>query len=148
MHDLSQIAGFDWDEGNNLKSADKHSVSQIEAEQVFADSRLLIVDDVKHSQDEVRYHALGRTIDNRLLHVTFTFRAGSLNQFPVFAAKPRNESSGKDMIPRTTWTGAKLSVCNSPISSFPQPPFRSACREDCSIASRSPPTSAMCPINH
>ena len=75
MLDLSQIVGFDWDDGNSLKSADKHSVSQAEAEQVFADSRHLLADDVKHSQREVRYHALGQTLENRLLHVTFTLRA-------------------------------------------------------------------------
>ena len=74
MRDLSQIIGFDWDDGNSLKSAEKHSVSQPEAEQVFADERLIIADDVKHSQDEPRYHALGRTIEGRLLHVTFTLR--------------------------------------------------------------------------
>jgi uncharacterized DUF497 family protein len=74
MLDLSQIVGFDWDDGNSLKSAEKHSVSQAEAEQVFADSQLLIADDVKHSQEEARYHALGRTFDGRLLHVTFTLR--------------------------------------------------------------------------
>ncbi len=74
MFDLSQIVGFDWDDGNSLKSAEKHSVSQAEAEQVFADSQLLIADDVKHSQEEARYHALGRTFDGRLLHVTFTLR--------------------------------------------------------------------------
>ncbi len=51
MPDLSQIVGFDWDDGNNLKSADKHSVAQAEAEQVFTDERLLIADDVRHSQD-------------------------------------------------------------------------------------------------
>ena len=75
MLDLSPITGFDWDDGNSLKSVDKHSVSQVEAEQVIADIRLLLADDVKHSQDEVRYHALGRTLENRLLHVTFTLRA-------------------------------------------------------------------------
>jgi uncharacterized DUF497 family protein len=74
MLDLGQIVGFDWDDGNSLKSAEKHSVSQVEAEQVFADSRLLIADDVRHSQDEVRHHALGRSLDGRLLHVTFTLR--------------------------------------------------------------------------
>jgi uncharacterized DUF497 family protein len=74
MLDLGQIVGFDWDDGNSLKSAEKHSVSQAEAEQVFADSQLLIADDVKHSQEEARYHVLGRTFDGRLLHVTFTLR--------------------------------------------------------------------------
>jgi len=74
MFDLSQIVGFDWDDGNSLKSTEKHSVSQAEAEQVFADSWLMIADDVKHSQHEERYHAMGRTVDGRALHVTFTLR--------------------------------------------------------------------------
>jgi len=74
MSDLSQITGFDWDEGNRTKSASKHSVSQTEAEQVFLDQQILLVEDLKHSQDEARYHALGRAVDGRLLHVTFTLR--------------------------------------------------------------------------
>ena len=74
MIDLSQIVGFDWDDGNRWKSAEKHSVSQAEAEQVFADSELLLAEDVKHSEEEARYQALGRTVEGRLLHVTFTLR--------------------------------------------------------------------------
>ncbi len=77
MLDRSQIAGFDWDDANSLKSAERHSVSHAEAEQVFADEKLMIVDDVKHGQDEPRYHALGRTIEGRPLHVTFTLREDS-----------------------------------------------------------------------
>lgn len=74
MLDLSQITGFDWDDGNTSKSAQKHSVSQAEAERTFADARLLIAEDVRHSQDEAHYHALGQTSSGRLLHVTFTLR--------------------------------------------------------------------------
>jgi uncharacterized protein len=74
MLDLSQALGFDWDDGNSLKSAERHSVSQAEAEQVFADENLLLAEDVKHSQDEARYHALGRTVEARLLQVTFALR--------------------------------------------------------------------------
>ncbi len=74
MLDLSQITGFDWDDGNGRQSAEKHAVSQVEAEQIFADGRLFIADDVAHSQDEPRYQALGRTIEGRLLHATFTLR--------------------------------------------------------------------------
>jgi uncharacterized DUF497 family protein len=87
MPDLGRIAGFDWDDGNRLKSAAKHSVSQAEAEQVFADNRVLIADDVKHGQDEARFHALGRTIDGRLLHVTFTLRH---NQTKIRVISARN----------------------------------------------------------
>jgi uncharacterized protein len=74
MLDLSQIVGFDWDDGNSRKSLDKHSVSQMEAEQVFVDPRLLIFIDEKHSAQEIRYHAYGSTAAGRRLQVSFTLR--------------------------------------------------------------------------
>lgn len=73
MIDLSKIIGFDWDEGNARKN-DKHHVSQSEAEQVFFNEPLLIVSDVKHSNQEIRLHGLGKTDAERLLHLTFTLR--------------------------------------------------------------------------
>lgn len=72
MIDWERIEGFDWDEGNSRKSADKHGVSQSEAEQMFFNEPLLIVHDARHSGTEARFHALGRTDLGRLLHVTFT----------------------------------------------------------------------------
>jgi uncharacterized protein len=75
MLDLGRIAGFDWDEGNARKSVEKHDVSQGEAEQIFFNDPLLIVEDVVHSVREMRLHALGRTDAGRLLHVTFTLRS-------------------------------------------------------------------------
>lgn len=74
MIDWKQIVGFDWDAGNERKSFDKHAVSRIEAEQVFFNQPLLVLVDQKHSQDEVRYHALGKSDEGRLLHITFTLR--------------------------------------------------------------------------
>jgi len=74
MIDLRQIVGFDWDDGNRRKSADKHDVSQLEAESVFMNQPLLLQEDLKHSGSERRLHALGRTTAGRLLHVTFTLR--------------------------------------------------------------------------
>ena len=74
MLDLERIEGFDWDEGNARKSAEKHQVSQGEAEQIFFNDPLLIVEDTRHSVHEPRLHALGRTDDGRLLHVSFTLR--------------------------------------------------------------------------
>lgn len=74
MIDTDQIAGFDWNEGNNRKSADKHDVSQAEAESIFFNDPLIVVEDTKHSEDAARCHALGRTGQNRLLHITFTLR--------------------------------------------------------------------------
>ena len=73
MIDLARIVGFEWDEGNARKN-EKHGVAQSEAEQVFFDSRLLMVADPTHSAGEPRYHALGTTLDQRHLHISFTLR--------------------------------------------------------------------------
>ena len=53
MIDLSTITGFDWDEGNARKNK-RHGVSMAEAEQVFFNTPLLMLDDVAHSQSESR----------------------------------------------------------------------------------------------
>jgi uncharacterized DUF497 family protein len=74
MIDWAQITGFDWDEGNSRKSVEKHSVYQSETEQIFFNEPLLVLEDSKHNQKEARYHALGKTDDARLLHITFTLR--------------------------------------------------------------------------
>ena len=73
MIDLAKITGFDWDEGNSRKNV-KHSVATAESEQVFFNAPLLLLEDVKHSQMEPRFHALGKTDDGRLLHISFTLR--------------------------------------------------------------------------
>ena len=78
MIDFSAITGFNWDDGNARKN-EKHGVSMAEAEQVFFNAPLLLVEDTSHSQAECRLHALGKTDDGRTLHITFTLRqSGSL----------------------------------------------------------------------
>ena len=74
MLDLTRIEGFQWDAGNSRKSEEKHAVGQGEAEQVFFNDPLLVVDDEGHSVRELRLHALGKTDAGRLLHITFTLR--------------------------------------------------------------------------
>jgi uncharacterized protein len=86
MIDLGQIVGFDWDEGNIRKSADKHDVSQAEAESIFFNDPLILVEDSSHSDMEQRFNALGRTGQNRLLHVTFTLR-GNGTMIRVISAR-------------------------------------------------------------
>ena len=78
MIDLGKIVGFNWDDGNARKN-EKHGVSTAEAEQVFFNVPLLLLDDASHSQKEPRLHALGKTDEGRMLHITFTLRqAGQL----------------------------------------------------------------------
>ena len=74
MFNPNEISGFEWDERNSRKN-DKHDVSMAEAEQVFFNSPLLLLEDGVHSQQEIRIHALGKTDDARALHITLTLRA-------------------------------------------------------------------------
>ncbi|MGZ8238311.1 MAG: BrnT family toxin [Methylobacter sp.] len=73
MIDFSQITGFDWVDGNARKN-DKHGVSMAEAEQFFFNAPLLVIDDTQRSQNECRFHVLGKTNEDRMLHITFTLR--------------------------------------------------------------------------
>ncbi len=73
MIDWTKITGFNWDEGN-IRKNEKHGVSMAEVEQVFFNAPLLLLEDTKHSRREPRFHALGKTDDRRLLHITFTLR--------------------------------------------------------------------------
>jgi uncharacterized protein len=74
MIDWARIVGFNWDAGNERKSLEKHRVSQAEAEQAFFNEPLLVLEEDRHSFVEARFHALGRTNEDRRLHITFTLR--------------------------------------------------------------------------
>jgi uncharacterized DUF497 family protein len=86
MIDLQRVEGFEWDPGNVRKN-DKHSVTQAEAEQVFFNDPLLLLPDIKHNHNEMRFYALGKTNEERLLHVTFTFR-GNGTRLRIISTRP------------------------------------------------------------
>jgi uncharacterized DUF497 family protein len=65
--------GFDWDEGNAEKCR-AHGVSIEEIESALISKTRVMVHDVKHSEDERRHVAIGRTVKGRDLFVGFTFR--------------------------------------------------------------------------
>jgi hypothetical protein len=83
MVPVDRITGFDWDKGNERKNA-KHGVSPAQAEQVFMNEPLVVLDDLKHSDTEPRFHALGQTSEGRLLHLTYTIRT---NKIRVISAR-------------------------------------------------------------
>ena len=74
MLDFDSVVGFEWDAGNQRKSEVKHSVTQVEAEEIFFNQPLLISADDKHSDEERRYMALGKTNQARALTLIFTLR--------------------------------------------------------------------------
>jgi uncharacterized DUF497 family protein len=67
-----RVEGFDWDDGNRAKCR-KHGVSFAEIEALFR-SGLRIAPDPKHSHDEDRMIAVGRTGGGRPMFVVFTIR--------------------------------------------------------------------------
>jgi uncharacterized protein len=83
MGPFEKITGFEWDKGNEQKNV-KHGVTPAEAEQVFLNEPLVVLDDLKHSDTEQRFHALGQTGEGRLLHFTFTIRT---NMIRVISAR-------------------------------------------------------------
>ena len=67
-----QVDGFDWDDGNRSK-CQKHGVSIAEIEALFVHGPR-VAPDPKHSEDEDRLIAVGKTGTGRPLFVAFTMR--------------------------------------------------------------------------
>ncbi len=71
---IENCEGFAWDEGNANKNWPPHDVTDSECEDVFFNLPLLIASDKKHSANESRFFALGRTDADRWLFIAFTMR--------------------------------------------------------------------------
>jgi uncharacterized DUF497 family protein len=75
---IFNCTGFDWDDANHEKNWAKHGVTASECEQIFFNSPLVFGYDQKHSQDEERHYALGKTDGGRLLFTVFTIRKNNI----------------------------------------------------------------------
>jgi uncharacterized DUF497 family protein len=73
-----------------IKARSKHGVTQGEAEEVFFNHPLLVVEDEKHSGKELRYLALGATGDGKLLSIVFTLRKKA-TLIRVVSARPMSK---------------------------------------------------------
>ena len=80
---------FDWDEGNQNKNFEKHSVSQREAESVFFDPNKLKYPDPKHSSIEPRFVLVGKTELCRKLFIVYTDRN---NKIRIISARDLNKN--------------------------------------------------------
>ena len=80
-----RVSGFDWDEGNR-KKCQQHGLSIAQIEGLFTHGPR-IAPDHKHSADEDRLIAVGRTGTGRPAFVAFTIRVKNNRRFirPVTA---------------------------------------------------------------
>ena len=88
MLDLSKITGFEWDQGNIDKSFKKHGITPNEAEEVFLDEDILLLKDIKHSQQEGRFKAIGKIARGSILFLAFTVRR---NKIRIISARDANK---------------------------------------------------------
>ena len=65
---------FEWDERKSDSNFKKHKVSFKEASTVFYDPHALVVDDVTHSHDEIRFIIVGVSSVARVLTVCHCYR--------------------------------------------------------------------------
>ena len=86
--DLSKITGFEWDKGNIDKSYQKHGITPNEAEEVFLDEDILLLEDIKHSKQEERFEAIGKTIKGNILFLIFTTRK---NRIRIISSRRANK---------------------------------------------------------
>ncbi|MEW6570711.1 MAG: BrnT family toxin [Nitrospirota bacterium] len=84
---LTKCTEFEWDSHNTDKIWLKHHVSPSECEQIFFNLPLVVADDVKHSEQENRFFALGQTDAGRFLFIVFTVRK---NKIRVISARNMN----------------------------------------------------------
>jgi uncharacterized DUF497 family protein len=95
---LNNCEGFDWDKGNSEKNWIQHRVTQGECEQVFFNEPIIVSNDEKHSQIEIRLFLLGRTDSQRLLFIFFTVRKKMIR---VISARDMNKKERKIYYERT-----------------------------------------------
>ncbi|MFN0121495.1 MAG: BrnT family toxin [Blastocatellia bacterium] len=70
------IMPFEWHDEKAESNLEKHGISFEEAMTVFDDPVYLLLADDLHSENEVRFHCIGRSATGRILTVSHTEREG------------------------------------------------------------------------
>jgi uncharacterized protein len=79
---------FEWHPLKATANRKKHKVSFDEAQTVFGDKRHLEIPDRGHSDDEMRFLAIGRSAKGRILTLVFTERGPKLRLISARLAEP------------------------------------------------------------
>ncbi|MBI4208495.1 MAG: BrnT family toxin [Deltaproteobacteria bacterium] len=72
---------FEWDFEKELRNISKHSCNFEEAMEVFADPKVIHLEDPKHSSEEDRHYAVGKTVKGKIITVRYTLRGETVRIF-------------------------------------------------------------------
>ncbi len=75
--------------GTRDKSYEKHGITIQEAEELFLDEDVLLVEDIEHSQKEERFIAIGKSTQQKLLFAAFTIRDDKIRIISVRIANQK-----------------------------------------------------------
>lgn len=98
MIDLDKVTSFEWDKGNVVKSYTKHGITPNEAEEVFLDTAILVLEDIKHSKQEERFDAIGKVIEGSILFLVFTVRDSKIR---IISARKANNKERRQYEQKT-----------------------------------------------
>lgn len=72
---------FEWDLYKELENINKHGVAFREAIEVFSDPKVIHLEDERHSSEENRFYAVGKTIKGSVVAVRYTVRGKTIRIF-------------------------------------------------------------------
>ena len=71
---MQKKSDFEWDSAKDLMNQDKHGVSFALAQLAFLDPLRVILEDLEHSDSEIRQYCLG-SVAGGIMTVRFTYRS-------------------------------------------------------------------------
>jgi len=74
---------FEWDLNKELENISKHGFTFDQAKEIFADPKIIHLEDPAHSSDEDRFYAVGKTLKGKILTVRYTWRGKIIRIYGV-----------------------------------------------------------------
>ncbi len=81
MYNYPAILRFEWDPRKERENLCKHRIGFREAIEIFADPRVIHLEDERHSSDEDWFYAVGRTFKGAIVTVRYTVRGCAIRIF-------------------------------------------------------------------
>ncbi len=81
MYNINTQWSFEWDLAREINNLAKHGVTFQPAIEVFADPRVIHLEDERHSSEEARFYAVGKTSGGEILTVRYTVRGSTIRIF-------------------------------------------------------------------